>query len=50
MAVEASGVGIWDWDIVADRVAWPNRVYQLRDLAPGRHTGGPRTTGNSARA
>ena len=40
MAVEASGVGIWDWDIVADRVAWSDRVYEMHGLVPGSDTGG----------
>ncbi|MEP6789910.1 MAG: ATP-binding protein [Ramlibacter sp.] len=40
MAVEAGGVGIWDWDIVNNRVTWSDRVYAIHGMAPGSDTGG----------
>ncbi|HEU0036799.1 MAG TPA: ATP-binding protein [Kofleriaceae bacterium] len=40
LAVEAGGLGIWDWDIVNDRVSWSDGVYALhgvdRDAFGGR--------------
>jgi PAS domain S-box-containing protein len=35
LAVDAGKVGLWDWDIVADRVAWSERVYEFHGLKPG---------------
>jgi len=40
MALEAGQVGIWDWDIVRDRVTWSDRVYEMYELAPGAEIGG----------
>ena len=35
MALDAGQVGIWDWDISADRVTWSERIYALHDMVPG---------------
>jgi CheY-like chemotaxis protein len=35
VAVEAADLGMWDWDIGNDRVAWSDAVYRLHGLAPG---------------
>jgi signal transduction histidine kinase len=40
MAVEAGQVGIWDWDIVRDRMTWSDRVYEMHELTPGADIGG----------
>ncbi|MBI2768889.1 MAG: PAS domain-containing protein [Burkholderiales bacterium] len=40
MAVEAGGVGIWDWDIANNQVTWSDRVYAMHGMAPGSDTGG----------
>ena len=40
MAVEAGGVGIWDWDIVQNKVTWSDRVYQMHEMEPGTDNGG----------
>ncbi|WP_332813854.1 ATP-binding protein [Ramlibacter sp.] len=40
MAVDAGQVGIWDWDIVADRVSWSDRVYELHEMQAGSDPGG----------
>lgn len=40
MAVEAGEVGIWDWDIPANRVSWSDRVYEMHQMAPGSDIGG----------
>ncbi|WBY01453.1 ATP-binding protein [Ramlibacter tataouinensis] len=40
MAVEAGEVGIWDWDIVSDRVNWSERVYQMHQMPAGSDIGG----------
>ena len=39
LAIEAGQLGIWDWDIEADRVEWSERVYELHGLAPGEFGG-----------
>ena len=35
LAVDAGELGIWDWDIDADRLAWSDRVFALHGLAAG---------------
>lgn len=40
MAVAAGQVGIWDWDIVGNRVTWSDRVYEMHQMAPGSDIGG----------
>ena len=35
LAIEAGQLGIWDWDIPANRVTWSDRVYELHGVAPG---------------
>ena len=35
LAVDAGQLGIWDWDIVNDRVKWTDRVYELHGVAQG---------------
>jgi PAS domain S-box-containing protein len=39
LAVDAGQLGIWDWDVVADRMTWSDRVYALHGLAPGEFGG-----------
>ena len=39
LAVEAGQLGIWDWDVIANRVAWSDRVYELHGIAPGQFGG-----------
>jgi PAS domain S-box-containing protein len=34
MATDSSGTGIWDWDIVNDRLTWDPWMYRLYDLEP----------------
>jgi PAS domain S-box-containing protein len=38
-AVDAGRIGIWDWDIQADRVTWSDRIYELHGLRPGEFAG-----------
>ncbi len=40
MALEAGQVGIWDWDIVRDKVTWSDRIYQMHEMVPGADIGG----------
>jgi PAS domain-containing protein len=35
LAIDAGQLGIWDWDIVHDRVTWSDRVYELHGLERG---------------
>jgi signal transduction histidine kinase/CheY-like chemotaxis protein len=35
MALAAGRVGIWDWDITANRVSWSDEIYALHDMEPG---------------
>jgi PAS domain S-box-containing protein len=39
LATGAGQIGIWDWDIAADKVTWSDRVYDLHGLAPGQFGG-----------
>ena len=32
LAVEAAEVGVWDWDIAADRLVWDDRMFELYGL------------------
>jgi PAS domain S-box-containing protein len=34
MAVEATGLGFWEWDLAADRLTWSDRNRQLFGLSP----------------
>ncbi len=36
LATQSGGIGIWDWDVVADTLLWDDRMYQLYGMAPGR--------------
>lgn len=35
LATDASGIGIWDWDVQRNQVTWTDRVYELHGLALG---------------
>jgi PAS domain S-box-containing protein len=35
LATQTGKVGIWDWDITADRVAWTESLYAMHGLEPG---------------
>ncbi|MEO8681344.1 MAG: ATP-binding protein [Vicinamibacterales bacterium] len=35
LAVDAGQLGVWDWDVVNDIVAWSDRVYELHDVPAG---------------
>ena len=39
LATDAGSIGIWEWDLVQDKVVWSDRVYQLHGLAPGQFGG-----------
>ncbi len=34
LAMEAGGMGVWDWDLQADRLAWDARQYALFGMDP----------------
>ena len=37
LATRAAGIGIWDWDITANRFEWDDRIFQLYGLQPHRN-------------
>ncbi len=39
LATDAGNIGIWEWDLVADKVTWSDRVYLLHGLAQGEFGG-----------
>jgi len=39
LAVEAGEIGIWDWDVVNNRITWSERLYALHGVEPGRFAG-----------
>jgi PAS domain S-box-containing protein len=39
LAIDAGGVGLWDWEIESDRVSWSERLYELHGLTPGSFIG-----------
>ena len=39
LAIQAGRLGIWDWDVVNDRVEWSDRVYELHGVTPGEFGG-----------
>lgn len=38
-ALEASGVGTWEWDVVSDRVMWSDILERLHGIRPGGFAG-----------
>jgi len=38
-AIEAGGLGIWEWDVVTDRVTWSDNVYVLHGVPKGEFGG-----------
>ncbi|HUQ89555.1 MAG TPA: ATP-binding protein [Vicinamibacterales bacterium] len=38
-AIEAGGLGIWEWDIFEDRVTWSDGIYALHGLSKGEFGG-----------
>jgi PAS domain S-box-containing protein len=38
IAQETSGIGIWDWDLVTDRVIWTGEIYRAWGFDQGRST------------
>jgi PAS domain S-box-containing protein len=39
LAADAGRLGLWDWNIVEDRITWTDRVYDLHGLPPGQFGG-----------
>jgi PAS domain S-box-containing protein len=35
LALDAANTGVWDWDVVADRVTWTEQIYALHGLPVG---------------
>ena len=35
LATEAGGIGVWEWDMVANRLTWDERMYRLYGQTPG---------------
>ena len=34
LATKSAGMGIWDWDVVADKLAWDEQMYKLYGVCP----------------
>jgi len=39
LAIEASGAGLWDWEIANNLVSWNERIYEMHGLPPGSFDG-----------
>jgi len=39
LATRASGMGVWDWDIVANKILWDDRMYALYGVRQGEFGG-----------
>ncbi|WP_413174046.1 PAS domain-containing protein [Anabaena azotica] len=39
LALNAAKIGIWEWDIVSDRLIWDQRMYELYGVEPSNFTG-----------
>lgn len=39
LALEAGGIGIWDWDILTGKVDWSDRIREIHGLGPGEFGG-----------
>jgi len=39
LAIEAGGIGLWDWDIENNRIIWSDRIYEFHGLPPGTFEG-----------
>ncbi|WP_418315050.1 PAS domain-containing protein [Piscinibacter sakaiensis] len=35
LAIRAGSIGIWEWDVITNRVEWTDEVYRLHGLEPG---------------
>ncbi len=41
LAVEAGGVGLWDWDLENNRIHWSDRIYEFYGVEPAAFSGTP---------
>ena len=39
LATAAGDVGVWDWDIAANRVSWSDTIYRIHGIRPGEFPG-----------
>jgi PAS domain S-box-containing protein len=39
LALEASGTGVWEWDIVTGRITWSDQVHAFYGIEPGEFDG-----------
>jgi PAS domain S-box-containing protein len=39
LALEAGEIGIWDWDVMQNRIAWSERMYALHGIEPDAFAG-----------
>ncbi len=39
LAVDAGRIGLWDWDIINDRIDWSDRTYEFHGVPPGQFSG-----------
>jgi PAS domain-containing protein len=48
LAVRSAAIGIWEWDVVSDRLHWDDRMYELYGMSVPRRLAGPLKLGNGA--
>jgi PAS domain S-box-containing protein len=39
LAVDAGRIGLWDWDVVNNRVNWSDQIYEFHGIPPGGFSG-----------
>jgi PAS domain S-box-containing protein len=39
LALDAGGIGVWDWDVVQNRDEWSDRIYDILGVERGKHAG-----------
>jgi PAS domain S-box-containing protein len=43
LALNAGQIGVWDWDIIQNRIEWPDLVYRIHGVERGTFAGGMET-------
>jgi PAS domain S-box-containing protein len=40
LALEAGDIGVWDWDIVSNKIRWTDKVYEIHEVEKNKFDGG----------
>ena len=43
LALDAGQTGVWDWDVIAGRITWSDRIAEFYGMRPGEFDGTPET-------